>query len=113
MRFPGTFKFGELFRSFPNDEKNRGKMIGCEVLSLNSAYPRARAEVLTPPQSSPESHGHSSASSSGGSMISCDSRSMHPFEHQHTAAELGLPPNLPDILYCEFFFCVCLQRVDI
>ncbi|XP_058799115.1 LIM/homeobox protein Lhx3 isoform X2 [Phymastichus coffea] len=84
-------------------------MIGCEVLSLDSAY-RARAEVLTPPQSSPESHGHSSSSSTG-SMIGCDSRTMHPLEHRHTAAELGLPPNLPDILYSSIPKCGGCQEV--
>ncbi|KAK0179550.1 hypothetical protein PV327_005292 [Microctonus hyperodae] len=62
-------------------------MLSCNMLSLNSnGIYRGRGEVLTPPQSSPESH-HSNIN------IPRDSRHLDKSE-----SEISLPPNIPDIL---------------
>ena len=68
-------------------------MIGCEILPLHGMY-RSRGDVLTPPQSSPESH------SINNNSINNSRLGMQPLEHP--SAEIGLPHNIPDILYCKF-----------
>lgn len=67
-------------------------MIGCEILPLQGMY-RSRGDVLTPPESSPESHIISN-------NIHDSHLKMQPLEHP--ALEVALPPNIPDILYCKF-----------
>ncbi|KAK0094121.1 hypothetical protein PV326_011779 [Microctonus aethiopoides] len=62
-------------------------MLSCNMLSLNNnGIYRGRDEVLTPPQSSPESH-HSNIN------IPRDSHHLDQSE-----SEISLPPNIPDIL---------------
>lgn len=66
-------------------------MLSCNMLSLNNnGIYRGRDEVLTPPQSSPESH-HSNVN------IPRDSHHLDQSE-----SEISLPPNIPDILLCKF-----------
>lgn len=65
------------------------EMLGCDIgLPLESAVYRNRTEVLTPPQSSPESHHNGNVNPS--------SRGYHPL------AEITLPQNIPDVLLCKF-----------
>lgn len=73
-------------------------MLGCDMLTLDSGIYRDRGEVLTPPQSSPESH-HSHVNSSRGRSAD--------------GPEICLPGNIPDILLCKFalpFFTCFLIR---
>lgn len=78
------------------------EMLGCEALPLEGMYQSRRHDVLTP-QSSPESRNvHQEGSStdridSVGSTISHGD--MHPLDQP--AIELGLPPHIPEILYCK------------
>ena len=68
-------------------------MIGCEILPFQGMY-RSRGEILTPPQSSPESH------SVNNNTINNSQLGMQALEHPN--ADVGLPSNIPDILYCKF-----------
>ncbi|KAJ8679475.1 hypothetical protein QAD02_015262 [Eretmocerus hayati] len=98
-------------------------MIGCEQQPHASSYLRAsdccvsgnsyggqppplHLGHLTPPHSSPESASPSSCSSVSSSS-SCSSKRlsgpMHPVEQ--SAAELGLPSNIPDLLYSSIPKC--------
>lgn len=81
------------------------EMLGREALPLEGMYRRARQDVLTPPHDSPESQNVRRNGSSAGNAVSVtafdDARrhEMHPLDQP--AVELGLPANLPEILYCK------------
>lgn len=74
-------------------------MIGCEVLPLQGMF-RSRGDVLTPPQSSPESHIISN-------NIHDSHIKMQPLDHP--SLEVALPHNIPDILYCKFSKCILFK----
>lgn len=82
------------------------EMLGREALPLEGMYRRARQDVLTPPRDSPESQNGRRNGSNVGNVASVASfdgaprREMHPLDQP--AVELGLPPNLPEILYCKW-----------
>ncbi|XP_043275864.1 LIM/homeobox protein Lhx3 isoform X4 [Venturia canescens] len=66
------------------------EMLGCNVgLPLDRTYRNNRSEVLTPPQSSPESHHNSN--------VNLSARGFHPFA-DHPLAEITLPKNIPEVL---------------
>lgn len=81
------------------------EMLGREALPLEGMYRRGRQDVLTPPHDSPESQNvrrNGSNAGNPGNVASFDDtprREMHPLDQP--AVELGLPPNLPEILYCK------------
>ncbi|CAD1478658.1 unnamed protein product, partial [Heterotrigona itama] len=82
------------------------EMLGREALPLEGMYRRARQDVLTPPRDSPESQNSRRNGSNAGNVASFDGaprREMHPLDQP--AVELGLPPNLPEILYSSIPKC--------
>lgn len=66
-------------------------MIGCDMLTHEAGIYRGHGEILTPPQSSPESH-HS--------HLNLTTRGIHSFDS--SGSEIILPKNIPDILLCKF-----------
>lgn len=74
------------------------EMLSRETLPLEGIYQRAREEMLTPPQSSPESqHRRNTGNNIIADNTTC--HDMHPLDQP--AVDLGLPPHIPEILYCK------------
>lgn len=83
------------------------EMLGREHLPLEGMYRRAHQDVLTPPHDSPESQNvRRRNGSNGGNVANVATfdaaprhETMHPLDQP--AVDLGLPANLPEILYCK------------
>lgn len=82
------------------------EMLGREALPLEGMYRRAHQDVLTPPHDRPESQNVRRNGSNGGNVANVATfdpaprHEMHPLDQP--AVDLGLPANLPEILYCKW-----------
>ncbi|XP_034934411.1 LIM/homeobox protein Lhx3-like isoform X2 [Chelonus insularis] len=74
-------------------------MLGCEMFSLDSGMYRGRGEVLTPPQSSPESHHSNNVNAVRDTHVS------------ESDSQVVLPPNIPDFLLSSIPKCAGCQEV--
>lgn len=92
------------------------EVLGREALPLEGMYRRARQDIL-PSRESPGSRNlrrngsNVGNASSIGSFDDTPRNEMHPLDQP--AVELGLPPHIPEILYCKWQTSVLLGQVRV